>query len=92
MIMKRITFAFIYSLLFSSQVYAWTINADFEKGSPGMMAVGSDGFTGTAGRSYYSNQKVHSGNQSAQLNIEKGATGFGIWDLGRCIFLPVQII
>ncbi len=42
-----------------------------------------------AGRTYYNNSIVHTGNQSAQLNILKGTDGFGGW--GGRQFFPKEL-
>ena len=57
---------------------AWYYEKDFNQGTVGEKAEAEDGFTGTAGKSYYSDQIVYEG-LSAQLNAVKGKSGFGTW-------------
>lgn len=76
--MKKIILAAMY-LFVSTQVHAWTLNADFENGTIGSKADGSDGFTGAFKYSKYTDVVAHTGNQSAELTINEGTEGFGEW-------------
>lgn len=83
-IMNRIIYFFLFSLLFQSYSYAWTIESNFEEGKLGQPADGGDGFGspsggGAAGYTYYSNKHVHSGNQSAVCSIDAGTNGWAKW-------------
>jgi len=65
---------------------AWTVQADFEDGSPGAKADGADGFTEAFSRTIYSAHVAHGGAQSAELGITAMAEGFGEW--GGSFFPP----
>jgi len=88
--MKRaILLAFVYSLFFSSQVYAWTKNAHFEDGTVGDKAKGATAFDGAPQYTVYSNKFVHSGKLAAEMGIDGGSTGFGDW--GGKIDFPTEL-
>ncbi len=79
--MKHITKLFLLLLIFSSQVNAWTMEANFENGTTGDKAElpNKDAFHGNAGASKYTSTKKHSGKQSGSVSIKKGSDGFGKW-------------
>ncbi len=79
--MKPITRLFILLLIFSSQVNAWKIEANFENGTPGAKAMlpNNDAFHSHANDSKYTNAIKHSGSQSGSVSIEEGKKGFGDW-------------
>ena len=59
-------------------ISGWEILRDFNSGTVGQVAIGSDGFNGTATESYYSVTNALSG-QVCELNTTLGETGFGKW-------------
>ena len=69
----------LYLLFFSSAACAWTINADFENGSIGAKAQGSDAFSESFRDSIYTNKVVQSGSKAVQLKINQGTNGWGQW-------------
>jgi hypothetical protein len=71
-------------LIFASpHVFAWTINADFENGTIGNKAEGTnDAFHDAAGDSRYADTPALSGSQSSSVTIKIGQTGFGVWGGG----------
>jgi len=58
---------------------AWYFERDFNSGELEEKAEGSDGFSGTAGGSYYTSNVVYEGGQAAEMNVRKGESGFGYW-------------
>lgn len=72
-----------FSIFFSSQVFAWTIQADFEDGPIGTTAESlTDGFHTAAGHSKYTGTPALSGSNSASVTATEGKTGFGVWGGG----------
>ena len=84
--MKPITKYLLLLLIFSNQVYAWTIEAQFENGTPGEKAMlpNLDAFYSHANDSKYTNTIKLSGNQSGSVTTVGGDTsgGFGNWGGG----------
>lgn len=76
-------------LLYATSVSAWTTIRNFNDGTVGANAKGSDAFSGSAGDSYYSNEQVSEGPLSAELNITAGETAFGSW--GGAITFPSNL-
>jgi len=60
----------------ANEAFAWTITADFESGTVGNLAKGTNAFSSTGNRTTFSNAKAHSGSQSAKMEWRKGGTGF----------------
>lgn len=88
--MNKAVLALLFTLaLFSTQSQAWTINANFEAGSPGDKAQGSSGFGGAFSNSIYTNKVVHSGTKAAQLSIASGSQGWGEW--GGTFSFPAKL-
>ena len=60
---------------------AWQRHLSFEKGVAGRRANGPTGFgrNGAFSGTRFSRRVAHSGNQSAELSIERGMKGFGHW-------------
>ena len=54
------------------------VTADFESGTLGAVALGSDGFSDTT-TGVYSNDYARTGSQSVKTSITAGTTGFGEW-------------
>ena len=82
-------FALFITIFSSSQVSAWKLEADFEKGSIGTEAQGDDGFSDAFTNTYYSNEKSHTGNKSAKSTIKVGTTGWP--DFGGSFKFPTQL-
>ena len=83
--MKLIRLALVSGLLFSAHTHAWTINADFDRGTAGTKAQGSDAFTEGFRDSKYTKVRSVSGNQGLEMWIEEGDQGFGRWG-GKFMF------
>ena len=52
----------------SPMSHAWTVTADFEDGSIGQIATGSDGLTSNAAQATYTNEYVYSGSQPGVIS------------------------
>ena len=76
--MKKIIITALY-LFFSVPVQAWTINADFENGTIGEKANGTDGFSAAFKNTKYTDKVTFTGKRSAVLGIAEGSTGWGEW-------------
>ena len=77
------------ALLVSQPVFAWTVVADFETGTVGSKAKGSDGFTSAFSTTLITAEPVHSGKQAAKRSISKRARGYGDW--GGVWLLPNEL-
>lgn len=84
--MKITTILLLLSIFSTSQVFAWTISADFENELATVDTIANspnpDAFHGAAGRSRYAETPALSGNQSGSVLATKGETGFGVWGGG----------
>ncbi|MCF6226990.1 MAG: hypothetical protein L3J22_11915 [Xanthomonadales bacterium] len=54
----------------------WTLDFDFDNGEPGEQVTE---FSDASGHTYYDTSVVYAGTNSAQMNIQQGAEGFGFW-------------
>jgi len=72
-------FSISLSLLVPLHANAWVINSDFESGIIGKKADGPSGFSGARGLTVYSNERSHSGKQSAKATITEGDVGWLQW-------------
>ena len=89
--MKLTPFLLLLPILFSSPLYAWVINADFEDRAVGTQAKSAtDGFHDTAGDSKYADTPALSGSQSASVHIKSGETAFGKW--GGAFNFPQNLV
>lgn len=77
--MKRSIFITLFSLLFSAQTYGWVISADFENGTIGEKAKGTDAFDGAKSLTVFDNTRAVSGSQSAKATITEGSDGWTEW-------------
>lgn len=75
--MKRLLI--LVSLLYSMQASGWVFDADFENGVIGEKATGEDGFSGAFSVTLYTNERSHSGKQSAKATIREGTDGWREW-------------
>lgn len=64
-------------MAFCTNSYAWTVTADFEGGTVGQTATGSDGLTTNAGQATYTSDYVFSGNMALRAEVQSGGTAFG---------------
>src|SRR3989304_3389889 len=76
--------------------YGFVINMDFENGTKGAKVMdtscklnGGDVFSSDANGTFFTDEESYGGSgQSAVLNINQGATGFGAWggvvDFKKC--------
>ncbi len=69
----------MFCLFFSTNVVAWTINADFEVSAPGTPASGVDGFSDSFYSLHSSSAPSVKGSQAAVASIRAGREGFGEW-------------
>lgn len=60
-----------------SQLYAWTRTADFEGGTVGDYAIGSNALTGRAGQATYANKFPHTGTRALQAHVKAGKNAYG---------------
>jgi hypothetical protein len=71
-------FILFLGLMTSSSIsHAWTVTADFEYGSIGEIATGSDGLTNNAAQATYTNEHVFLGGQALKAQVNSGGTAFG---------------
>jgi hypothetical protein len=68
----------MFFLLAASQVFAWTIGANFENGTVGSKAQGTSGFEFAGTATLYSAEKAASGSKSAKMTWSSGQEGFGV--------------
>lgn len=76
--------AFAWLLFCTVPAKAFTIDMDFEEGTPGTLVEGpctaeQDRFTRAAGATFYSVNAAFGFGQSAELNIAEGSRGIGTW-------------
>ncbi len=83
--MKPTILGVIFSLFASTQVHAWTVESTFEDGVIGQEADNKSGATTGAYNAFsqtlFSNERSHSGKQSAKATIKTGDDGWGEWGL-----------
>lgn len=88
--LKLIALCALCALGYSQGAMAWTLAKNFNNGVAGTLAQKTDdGFSSSAGGSYYSYVNVAEGPLSAELNINGGTTAFGYW--GGIFTLPENI-
>ena len=83
--MKPNILVILFSLFVSTQVHSWTVVSTFEDGVVGQEAENKSGATTGADNAHtqtlFSNERFHSGKQSAKATILKGQDGWGEWGL-----------
>lgn len=72
--MKRLFLILLYFIFYSPASSAWTVSADFEKGTNGQLADGESGFSTSRDNTFFSNTYSRNGGQSAKAGINKGET------------------
>ena len=88
-IIKPFVLVIVYSLPFPSQVFAWTLNIDFEDGLVGDLAQGKGALSEAFSHTKYTNAVRNTGNLAAELMIDKGSEGWGSW--GGEIKFPIAL-
>ena len=68
---------FLVLMAIGSLSHAWTVTADFEDGTIGELATGSDGLSNNAAQATYTNEHVFSGSQALKAQVNSGGTAFG---------------
>lgn len=78
--MNKTSALLLFSILSTSQAFAWTVSADFEQGTIGTIAYSNaDAFHSSNANSFYADTPALSGSQSVSLTAIEGETGFGSW-------------
>ena len=80
----RVSWVFAWGLLYMIPAAAFTIDMDFENGTPGTRVEGrctpeQGQFTRAADQTFYTVNHAFGFGQSAELNIEAGSQGVGAW-------------
>lgn len=81
-IMNRTLILFLISLFVSTHAHAWVKKSDFEGGTVGEKAnTHPSGSDGSFALTVFSDEKAHSGNQSAKATVTKGSSGWKEWGM-----------
>lgn len=86
--MKRFTTMVLMTFL-ASNVGAWTHNANFEGGTIGELAQGSNGFTTAFVNTKFTDVQVATGERASTVGVKQGNTAFGGW--GGAVDFPSSL-
>ena len=81
-LIKSLTVGIAFIIGLTSASAQFTLDFNFDAGTPGTQVTE---FSDAAGHTYYDTSVVYAGANSAQLNIQQGADGWGVWG-GRKVF------
>ena len=69
----------LFTALSLQEVFAWTVNANFDNGGLDTKANGTNAFSEAFAYTFFSQEKQYDGLQSAKMSVDQGTNGFGKW-------------